>query len=453
MNKIKNTTPTIIVIVIASLVVLFLLLIFISRKQQDEFIIRINDNFSFITHEKKINNTRIRDKQQASNILTVVEVDELTKLMHPGGLFNTTSFVSSWRPLKSPYFSFTNSSNNTNNEQLNTIYQAASRTFGHITNHNVTLLTIEYILWNPHGFGSELFSFVLDVMNIMLTRPSSTLALVDDRTNRGSYRPLQFLYLDIFAFGRLSHSIIKTLPPKCQVDLSQCESLTERGQSFPVMWQIQRENNELFHSLRVGLIRGLFQMENQPFQEMQQLFQQQFKDLLLVLLLHQKEENVIWETSTIAIHVRRTDKLSGEAQLTPMLKYLDSLQTVIMSSNKLLNNNLNKQLYHIIILTDEAKVEQELHQALLNNSFFNNIGQIIMRISNGRPEQMPYGNGRRVFLSLLADIKAAVMVKWFVGTQTSNLSNLICLLRGGDGCINAESTDGIWNIRNDKISL
>ena len=101
----------------------------------------------------------------------------------------------------------------------------------------------------------------------------------------------------------------------------------------------------------------------------------------------------------------------------------------------------------VYVASDDASVGAEF-EAALEAAFATAEGKTLglaswssfARFAKDRPERTPQSNAQAdAFAGLLVDLRLFSDAHVFVGTQTSNLGVVACLLRGGTACLSVES--------------
>ncbi len=129
----------------------------------------------------------------------------------------------------------------------------------------------------------------------------------------------------------------------------------------------------------------------------------------------------------VAIHIRRTDKFS-EATPVASYAYLVALHQLTAATT------------NVTVMSDDPSVKGEL-------------GAANYRITTTRPDMTKDANeAEEAFWNVLVDLRIMVEADIFIGTQSSNLGILACMLRGYNKCYSVESKDLEWDPLKDKAS-
>jgi hypothetical protein len=109
-----------------------------------------------------------------------------------------------------------------------------------------------------------------------------------------------------------------------------------------------------------------------------------------------------------------------------------------------------------IIASDSRTAVNELIEYWRNYSVSYNIQlpkRYVTRVVDSRPDRGSLADANPL-ISMLVDIKLFTIADHFVGTQSSNFGLLVCYLRGGHSCINAETMTSPFNWRHadDKLT-
>lgn len=117
-----------------------------------------------------------------------------------------------------------------------------------------------------------------------------------------------------------------------------------------------------------------------------------------------------------AIHVRRTDK-GSEAPFVPLSTYANILTQACDSCT-------------VQLFSDETSVGPEFTALVTNKVWF--------RLAPAREPT------RESFMALLLDIRLGVEADLFIGSPSSNLGTVICLLRAFEHCYSVEDRGFVW---------
>jgi len=211
--------------------------------------------------------------------------------------------------------------------------------------------------------------------------------------------------------------------------------------------------------LRMELIRFFMRMKPSLRQEVDR----RLAEFVPMQLFDEKSEGGNRDNGiVIGIHLRRGDKYK-ESIPTPAIQYAKAALKFCKDSGR--------KVRKVIIATDDGeaafKAVSEWKKLVGAPDSFQPSEGFAVRAAgaapSGRPDQLvsldeeTLKMAREGLVDLLVDQKLLVLADVFIGTQSSNFGLLVCYMRGGRDCLNAESYDEVdvaepfkWSHAQDK---
>lgn len=148
----------------------------------------------------------------------------------------------------------------------------------------------------------------------------------------------------------------------------------------------------------------------------------------------------------VAMHVRRTDKITGESRLVACDVFASALELVLNQTEF----RDKRVLLHL--MTDNATVLDEFTQAWQTKPLHNQV-LVNFRFAGTRPDRTSHAMVQDSFYQILVDFRLMISADAFIGSQSSNLGVVACLLRVHRGCYTVEQPSPfVWDTAKDKIA-
>jgi len=143
---------------------------------------------------------------------------------------------------------------------------------------------------------------------------------------------------------------------------------------------------------------------------------------------------------TWSVHIRRADKLYAESKRVFAAEYIRAARTSGVRPTV------------VYLLSDDVAVTNEFTSNWTTATAADwSLPRLVSVAATERPDRTRH-NVREVYLKVVADLRAMVQADVFVGTQTSNLGVVACILREHRHCYNAEGKGHYaWDPAKDKI--
>jgi hypothetical protein len=267
--------------------------------------------------------------------------------------------------------------------------------------------------------------------------------------------PMQRIYEDYSSFPVEDETLCINWNDVCRDNPKRCLGPTKNERAIQLIQTLKRTKPMLLGALRCNIIRELTRLKPKPLQQMNHRVQEIFPQLIPSLEKTTTTNSTFNKKIMISLHIRRGDKIGREADLTLAHTYVEAILIVLedLFAGKLTTLQLTYQVADIYILTDDSTTKQEIQaqwdiQTLNPQTKFHARNTIPTRTDKFGDRAQPhlFNNGKinmtkeeESFMDLLVDIKVMVLTHLFIGTQTSQLSEVACYLRGGMGCYDAES--------------
>jgi hypothetical protein len=168
----------------------------------------------------------------------------------------------------------------------------------------------------------------------------------------------------------------------------------------------QPSHPELHDAYKMVLLREMFRMTKESRRELDKRYEEVLRPLLKNEINYQ-----------IATHVRRTDKITGEARAVACSTFVQGIEHILQVRKKEIGNK--KVILHLI--SDESQVENECLQAIQasDNVELKRI-KIHFRFAKDRPDRVrTLALADESFWRLLIDLRLMIESDDFLGSQSS----------------------------------
>lgn len=219
-----------------------------------------------------------------------------------------------------------------------------------------------------------------------------------------------------------------------------CMGPAWRGVSLKMLDTLKTLRLAYFLGARVEMSRFFLRLNRVARQDVDRLF------------------DAIWSSVseyTIGIHLRRGDK-KKETKPTEEKHYVKAA-IQLMRDHPPVDSS---KTVTVVVTTDDSAAARSLQSCWKAMIPTREVRFIIRAEAAGkiRPDKLSQTNHEMVHSStmdLLTDFKLMASANYFIGTASSNMGLIICYLRGGHGCYNAEARrfPYEWGHLSDKMSL
>lgn len=208
----------------------------------------------------------------------------------------------------------------------------------------------------------------------------------------------------------------------------------------------QARQQDDYNAIKTQIMREVLRLTQETRTELDRQYEEVFQSTLHVSAAHAESRGKF-----VTLHIRRTDKVGsehhkGEASLANSTTFLECLA-------EQLNLFDGMTLVPVFAVTDGEEVKQEFESALKHeaNKGLNKKLRVIYRYAPTRPDRLALDNSvSESYYRLLLDIRLMLHAHVFIGSQSSNLGVLACMLRVHHNCFSVESPRFHWNPRKNK---
>lgn len=217
------------------------------------------------------------------------------------------------------------------------------------------------------------------------------------------------------------------------------------AQATGFMGSYRSKNLALHDAYKTQIIREVLRM---TFEARKTLDENQREAIKPVRELYKKDS-----VFKIAVHVRRTDKITGESVKIGAEIFGVALENIIQEKLRVFKSYKSVLIF---VISDERDIEDEWNDRVLTMPWFKQQRKKIthfFRIMNNRPDRTSDWSAVDTgFYELLIDLRLMIDAHAFLGSQSSNLGVVTCYLRVHDNCFNVEKDSLEWNPAESKIA-